>query len=174
MNLHCQVFRCKENYVLPSSLQLTPSLRSDKGYKLMVYTGFSFQKLRIHECHSSTLWLCMLFLCSLRELSALINNSETSRVKEFCHSKEQQTFTKQREKHDRKLRHLLIKRSPANSGSSLKDKWVMNLFFEELSLLERSGLEKGSLLLLAKYCQLKLSLLLRRAFLNSMMTKGTW
>ena len=52
-------------------------------------------------------------------------------------------FTKQRGKHDRKFRHLLSKRSPVNSGSSLKDKWVMNLSSKELSALERSGLEKG-------------------------------
>ena len=80
---------------------------------------------------------------SLGEFSALINNSETSWVKEFCSSKELQTFTNQREKYDRKFRHLLSKRSPVNSGSSLKDKWVMNLSSKELSALERSGLEKG-------------------------------
>ncbi|RMX43634.1 hypothetical protein pdam_00024646 [Pocillopora damicornis] len=57
--------------------------------------------------------------------------------------KDEFRFTKQREKHDRKLRHLLSKRSPVNSGSSLKDKWVMNLSSKELSALERSGLEKG-------------------------------
>ena len=51
--------------------------------------------------------------------------------------------TKQREKHDRKFRHLFSERSPVNSGSSLKDKWVMNLSSKELSALERSGLEKG-------------------------------
>ena len=119
--------RCKENYVLPSSLRFRPPLRSAKGYKLMVRTGFSFLKLRIDECHSSILRLRTLFSRSLSELSALINNSETSWVEEFCSSKELQTFTKQREKHDRKLRHLLSKRSPVNSGSSLKDKWVMNL-----------------------------------------------
>ena len=75
--------------------------------------------------------------------SALINNSETSWVEEFCCSKEQQTFTKQKEKHGRKFRHLLSKRSPVHSGLSLKDKWVMNLSSEELSALERNGLEKG-------------------------------
>ena len=117
--------RCKENHVLPSSLRFRPPLRSAKGYKLMVRTGFSFLKLRIDECHSSILRLRALFSRSLSELSALINNSETSWVEEFCSSKELQTFTKQREKHDRKLRHLLSKRSPVNSGSSLKDKWVM-------------------------------------------------
>ena len=74
---------------------------------------------------------------------ALINNSETSWVEEFCCSKEQQTFTKQREKHGRKFRHSHSKRSPVHSGLSLKDKWVMNLSSEELSALERSGLEKG-------------------------------
>ena len=73
----------------------------------------------------------------------MINNSETSWVEKFYSSKELQTFTKQREKHDRKLRHLLSKRSPVNSGSSLKDKWVMYLSSKELSALERSGLEKG-------------------------------
>ena len=52
-------------------------------------------------------------------------------------------FTKQRGKHDRKFRHLLSERSPVNSGSSLKDKWVMNLSSKELSALEQSGLEKG-------------------------------
>ena len=109
----------------------------------MVRTGFSFLKLRIDECHSSILRLRALFSRSLSELSALINNSETSWVEEFCSSKELQTFTKQREKHDRKFRHLLSKRSPVNSGSSLKDKWVMNLSSKELSALERSGLEKG-------------------------------
>ena len=62
--------------------------------------------------------------------SALINNSETSWVEEFCCSKEQQTFTKQREKHGRKFRHLLSKRSPVPEGLSLKDKWVMNLSSE--------------------------------------------
>ena len=51
--------------------------------------------------------------------------------------------TKQREKHHRKFRHLFSERSPVNSGSSLKDKWVMNLSSKELSALERSGLEKG-------------------------------
>ena len=84
-----------------------------------------------------------LFSRSLNELSALINNSRTSCVKEFCRSKEHQTLTKQREKHDRKFRLLLSKRGPVNSGSSLKDKWVMNLSSMELSALERSGLEKG-------------------------------
>ena len=102
-----------------------------------------FLKLQIDECHSSILCLHALFSCSFSERSALINNSKTSWVKEFCHSKEQQTFTKQREKHDRKFCHLLSKRSPVNSGSSLKDKWVMNLPSEELSMLEQSGLEKG-------------------------------
>ena len=70
--------RCKENYVLPSSLRFRPPLRSAKGYKLMVRTGFSFLKLRIDECHSSILRLRALFSRSLSELSALINNSETS------------------------------------------------------------------------------------------------
>ena len=109
----------------------------------MVRTDFSFLKLRIDECHSPILRLRALFSRSLSELSVLINKSETSWVEEFCSSKELQTFTKQREKHDRKLRHLLSKRSPVNSGSSLKDKWVMNLSSKELSALERSGLEKG-------------------------------
>ena len=113
---------CKENYVLPSSLRFRPPLRSAKGYKLMVRTGFSFLKLRIDECHSSILRLRALFSRSLSELSALINNSETSWVEEFCSSKDQQTFTKQREKHDLKFHHLLSKRSPVNSGSSLIDK----------------------------------------------------
>ena len=45
-----------------------------------------------------------LFSRSLSELSALINNSETSLVEEFCSSKELQTFTQQREKQDRKFR----------------------------------------------------------------------
>ena len=103
----------------------------------------AFLKLQIDECHSSILCLHALFSCSFSECSALINISKTSWVKEFCHSKEQQTFTKQREKHDRKFCHLLSKRSPVNSGSSLKDKWVMNLPSEELSMLEQSGLEKG-------------------------------
>ena len=70
--------RCKENYVLPSSLRFRPPLRSAKGYKLMVRTGFSFLKLRIDECHSSILRLRALFSRSLSELSALINDSETS------------------------------------------------------------------------------------------------
>ena len=52
--------RCKENYVLPSSLRFRPPLRSAKGYKLMVRTGFSFLKLRIDECHSSILRLRIL------------------------------------------------------------------------------------------------------------------
>ena len=86
----------------------------------MVRTGFSFLKLRIDECHSSILCLCVLFCHSLSELSALINNSETSWVEEFCSWKEQQTFTKQREKHNRKFCHLLSKKS-VNSGLSLKD-----------------------------------------------------
>ena len=135
--------RCKENYVLPSSLRFRPPLRSAKGYKLMVRTGFSFLKLRIDECHSSILRLRTLFSRSLSELSALINNSETSWVEEFCSSKEQQTFTKQREKHDIEIHHLLSKRSPVNSGSSLIDKWVMNFSFKELPALERSGVEKA-------------------------------
>ena len=63
--------RCKENYVLPSSLRFRPPLRSAKGYKLMVRTGFSFLKLRIDECHSSILRLRALFSRSLSELSAL-------------------------------------------------------------------------------------------------------
>ena len=109
----------------------------------MVRTGFSFLKLRIDECHSSILRLRALFSRSLSELSALINNSETSWVEEFCSSKEQQMFTKRREKHNRKFRHLLSNRSPVNSGLSLKDKWVMNLSSKELSALERSGSEKG-------------------------------
>ena len=112
--------RCKENYVLPSSLRFRPPLWSAKGYKHMVRTGFSFLKLRIDECHSSILCLHVLFCRSLSELSALINNSKTSWVEEFCSSKEQQTFTKQREKHNRKSCHLLSKRS-VNSGLSLKD-----------------------------------------------------
>ena len=87
--------------VLPSSLRFRPPLRIAKGYKLMVRTGFSFLKLRRNECHSSILRLRALFSRSLSELSALINNSETSWVEEFCSSKELQTFTKQREKHDR-------------------------------------------------------------------------
>ena len=70
--------RCKENHVLPSSLRFRPPLRSAKGYKLMVRTGFSFLKLRIDECHSSILRLRALFSRSLSELSALIDNSETS------------------------------------------------------------------------------------------------
>ena len=100
-------------------------------------------KARIVECRSSILRLRALSSRSLSELSALINNFETFWVEEFCSSKELQTFTKQREKHDRKLRHLLSKWSSVNSGSSLKDKWVMNLSSKELSALERSGLEKG-------------------------------
>ncbi|CAH3158681.1 unnamed protein product [Pocillopora meandrina] len=97
----------------------------------MVRTGFSFLKLRIYEYHSSIL-----------RLRALFSRSRV-RVEEFCSSKELPTFTKQREKHDRKLCHLLSKRSPVNSGSFLKDKWVMNLSSKELSALERSSLEKG-------------------------------
>ena len=73
--------RCKENYVLPSSLRFRPPLRNAKGYKLMVRTDFSFLKLRIDKCHSSMLWLRALFFRSLSELSALINNSKTSWVK---------------------------------------------------------------------------------------------
>ena len=65
-------------YVLPSSLRFRPPLRSAKGYKLIVRTGFSFLKLRIDECHSPILRLRALFSSSLSELSALINNSETS------------------------------------------------------------------------------------------------
>ena len=56
------------------------------------------------QCHSSILRLRALFSRSLSELSALINNSETSLVEEFCSSKELQTFTQQREKQDRKFR----------------------------------------------------------------------
>ena len=77
---HCHLYfnrRCKENYVLPSSLRFWPPLRSDKGYKLMVRVGFSFLKLRIDEFHSSILRLRALFSRSFSELSALINNSET-------------------------------------------------------------------------------------------------
>ena len=133
--------RCKENYELPSSLRFRPPLRSAKGYKLMVRTGFSFLRLRIDECQSSILCLRALFSRPLSELSALINNSETSWVEEFCSSKEQQTFTKQREKHDIKLHRLLSKRSPVNSGLSLIDKWVINFSSKELP--ERSGLEKA-------------------------------
>ena len=44
----------------------------------MVRIGFSFLKLRIDEFHSSILRLRALFSRSLSELSALINNSETS------------------------------------------------------------------------------------------------
>ena len=73
----------KENYVLPVSFKFWPPLRSAKGYKLMVSTGFSFFKLWIHECHSSILRLCALFSHSLSELSALLNNSETSWVRMF-------------------------------------------------------------------------------------------
>ena len=54
-----------------------------KGYKLMVSTGFSFLKLWIDECHSFILRLCALFSHSLSELSALLNNSETSWVRMF-------------------------------------------------------------------------------------------
>ena len=75
--------RCKENYVLQLSLRFWPPLRSAKGYKLMVSTGFSFLKLWIDECHSSILRLCALFSHSLSELSALLNNSETSWVRMF-------------------------------------------------------------------------------------------
>ena len=107
----------------------------------MVRTGFSFLRFRIDECQSSILCLRVLFSRPLSELSALINNSETSWVEEFCSSKEQQTFTKQREKHDIKLHRLLSKRSPVNSGLSLIDKWVMN--FSSKELFERSGLEKA-------------------------------
>ena len=57
--------------------------------------------------------------------------------------KEQQMFTEQRERQDRKFRHLLNKRSPVNSGSTLKDKWVMNISSKELSALKRSAFEKG-------------------------------
>ena len=132
----------QRNYVLPSSLRFRPALRSAKGYKFRVRTGFSFLKLRIDECHSSILCLRVLFSRSLSEISALINNSKTSWVEELYCLKEQQTFTKQREKNDRKFRHLLSKRSPVNSGSSLKNKSVMNLSSNELSSLDRSGLEK--------------------------------
>ena len=48
---------CKEIYVLPSSLRFRPPLRSTKGYKLIVRTGFSFLKQRIDECNSSILRL---------------------------------------------------------------------------------------------------------------------
>ena len=58
--------------MLPSSLRFRPPLRSAKGYKLMVRTGFSFLKLRIDECHSSILRLRALFSRSLSELSALV------------------------------------------------------------------------------------------------------
>ena len=80
---------------------------------------------------------------SLSERSAFINNPQTSWVDELYCSKGQQRFIKKSEKHDRKLRHLLGKRSPVRSGSSLKDKWVMNLSSKQSSALERSGLEKG-------------------------------
>ena len=93
-------------------------------YTIIWVDHFSFFFLRSCYFYQINLRLRTLFSRSLSELSALINNSETSWVEEFCISKELQTFTKQREKHDRKLRHLLSKRSPVNSGSSLKDEWV--------------------------------------------------
>ena len=46
-------------------------------------------------------------------------------------------------KHNKKLCNLLNKSRPDSSGSSLKDKWVLNLSSKELSELERRGLEKG-------------------------------
>ena len=88
-------------------------------------------------------WLRAFFYRSLSEFSAFINKSECSYVEEFYFSKEEQTFIKQNKKHDRKLRHFLSKRSPVSSGSSLTDKWVMNLSSKELSALEPSGLVKG-------------------------------
>ena len=58
----------------------------------------AFLKLQIDECHSSILCLHALFSCSFSERSALINNSKTSWVKEFCHSKEQLTDVYQTER----------------------------------------------------------------------------
>ena len=135
--------RCKENKVLPPSLRFRPPIRSVKGYKLMENTGFSFPRLRIDQCHQFIQSLSSLFSRSLSELSALIDHSEIAWVEEFCRSKEQQTSIKQRERHDKKLRLLFSKKSPDNSGSTLKDKWVLNLSSKELSALERRGLEKG-------------------------------
>ena len=109
----------------------------------MENTVFSFLRLRIDQCHQFIQSLSSLFSRSLSELSALIDHSEIAWVEEFCCSKEQQTSIKQRERHDKKLRLLFSKKSPDNSGSTLKDKWVLNLSSKELSALERSGLEKG-------------------------------
>ena len=80
----------------PSSLRFPPPVRSAKGKKLMVCTGFSFLKLRIDDCQFYTVVACV-FSRSLSERSALISNSETSWVEELCCSKEQQTFIKQSE-----------------------------------------------------------------------------
>ena len=69
--------RCIENKVLPLSLRFKPPVRSVKGYKLMENTGFSFQRLRIDQCHHSIRCLLSLFSRSRSELSDLIDNSET-------------------------------------------------------------------------------------------------
>ena len=61
----------------------------------------------------------------------------------MCCSKEQLESLKQNVKHDKKLCRLLNKSCPDSSGSSLKDKWVLNLSSKELSELERRDLEKG-------------------------------
>ena len=47
-------------------------------------------------------------------------------TKEFS-SEERHALIIQREKHSRKLRRLFSKTSPDNSGSTLKDRWVLNL-----------------------------------------------
>ena len=84
-----------------------------------------------------------MFSRSLSELSDLIDDSEILWVKEMCCSKERLESLKQNAKRDKKLRKLLNKSRPDSSGSSLKDKWVLNLSSKELSELERRGLEKG-------------------------------
>ena len=109
----------------------------------MENTGFSFLRLWIDQYHQFIQSLSSLFSRSLSELSALIDHSKIDWVEEFCCSKEQQTSIKQRERHDKKLSLVFSKKSPDNSGSTLKDKWVLNLSSKELSALERSGLEKG-------------------------------
>ena len=111
-----------------------------KGYKLMENTGFSFVRLRIDECHHS---IHSLFCRSLSELSDLIDDSEILWVEEMCCSKERLESLKQNAKHDKKLHKLLNKSRPDSSGSSLKDKWVLNVSTKELSELEQRGLEKG-------------------------------
>ena len=107
-----------------------------------VLVQFSFLKLRIDEYHSSILCLRALFSRSLNELcfDQQLRNFLGRGVLLFERTTD---IYQTEEKHGRKFRHLLSKRSPVHSGLSLKDKWVMNLSSEELSALERKGVEKG-------------------------------